>query len=125
VQNLTLAVDDIDAARNDLLARGVAISEVFHYARPFNDVMKNPRVSGRDPENRSYFSLPRSRIRTATVGGCKRSRSDFPAANGSQQENEHRTSQLLQISSMRLRSTTTTMRRPMLSTTGGIGTRPT
>lgn len=57
VQNLTLAVDDIDAARNDLLARGVDISEVFHYARPFNDVMKNPRVSGRDPENRSYFSF--------------------------------------------------------------------
>ena len=57
VQNLTLAVDDIDASRNDLLARGVDISEVFHYARPFNDVVKNSRVSGRDPENRSYFSF--------------------------------------------------------------------
>ncbi len=57
VQNLTLVVDDIDAARNDLLARGVDVSEVFHYARPFNDVVKNSRISGRDPENRSYFSF--------------------------------------------------------------------
>src|SRR5262245_53864469 len=29
---LILAVDDIDAARADLIARGVAVSEVFHYA---------------------------------------------------------------------------------------------
>src|SRR5690349_13023435 len=55
---LILAVDDIDAARNDLLARGVAVGEVFHYAAgPFNDTVENPRVSGRDPENRSYFSF--------------------------------------------------------------------
>ena len=30
--SLVLAVDDIDAARNDLIARGVNVSEVFHYA---------------------------------------------------------------------------------------------
>ena len=29
---LTLAVEDVDAARKDLIARGVAVSEVFHYA---------------------------------------------------------------------------------------------
>ena len=29
--SLILAVDDIDAARDDLVARGVAVSEVFHY----------------------------------------------------------------------------------------------
>src|SRR5215510_4131855 len=29
---LVLAVDDIAAARNELLARGVKVSEVFHYA---------------------------------------------------------------------------------------------
>ncbi|HKQ77533.1 MAG TPA: VOC family protein [Blastocatellia bacterium] len=56
--NLVLAVDDIDAARDDLMARGVAVSEVFHYAGgPFNNAVKNPRVSGRDPEGRSYFSF--------------------------------------------------------------------
>ncbi len=56
--NLVLAVDDVDAARNDLIARGVAVSEVFHYAGgPFNNAMKNPRVAGRDPEGRSYYSF--------------------------------------------------------------------
>jgi catechol 2,3-dioxygenase-like lactoylglutathione lyase family enzyme len=55
---LVLAVDDLDAAREDLLARGVDVSEVFHYAGgPFNNAVKNPRVSGRDPEGRSYFSF--------------------------------------------------------------------
>ena len=56
--SLVLAVDDLDAARDDLIARGVAVSEVFHYAGgPFNDTVENPRVSGRDPQGRSYFSF--------------------------------------------------------------------
>jgi catechol 2,3-dioxygenase-like lactoylglutathione lyase family enzyme len=56
--SLILAVDDVDAARNDLLARGVNDSEVFHYAGgPFNNTVENPRVRGRDPEGRSYFSF--------------------------------------------------------------------
>jgi len=56
--SLVLAVDDIDAARNDLVARGVDVSEVFHYAGgPFNNAVKNPRVGGRDPQGRSYFSF--------------------------------------------------------------------
>jgi catechol 2,3-dioxygenase-like lactoylglutathione lyase family enzyme len=55
---LVLAVDDIDAARSDLIGRGVNVSEVFHYAGgPFNNAVKNPRVAGRDPEGRSYFSF--------------------------------------------------------------------
>jgi catechol 2,3-dioxygenase-like lactoylglutathione lyase family enzyme len=56
--DLVLAVDDIDAARDDLIARGVNVSEVFHYAGgPFNNTIENPRVAGRDPEGRSYFSF--------------------------------------------------------------------
>jgi catechol 2,3-dioxygenase-like lactoylglutathione lyase family enzyme len=55
---LVLAVDNVDAAREDLIARGINVSEVFHYAGgPFNDAIKNPRVAGRDPEGRSYFSF--------------------------------------------------------------------
>jgi hypothetical protein len=51
-------VDDIDAARAYLVARGVDVSEVFHYAAgPFNDTVENSRVGGRDPEGRSYFSF--------------------------------------------------------------------
>jgi catechol 2,3-dioxygenase-like lactoylglutathione lyase family enzyme len=56
--SLVLAVEDIDAARDDLIARGVDVSEIFHYAAgPFNNTVENPRVSGRDPEGRSYFSF--------------------------------------------------------------------
>jgi len=58
VDSLTLAVDDIDAAREDLIARGINVSEVFHYAAgPFNDAVKNSRVGGRDPQGRSYYSF--------------------------------------------------------------------
>jgi len=56
--NLVMAVNDVDAARNDLIARGIAVSEVFHYAAgPFNNTGKNPRVAGRDPQSRSYYSF--------------------------------------------------------------------
>lgn len=56
--SLILAVDDIDAARDDLIARGVDVSEVFYYAGgPFNITGENPRVRGRDPEGRTYFSF--------------------------------------------------------------------
>ena len=58
-RGLVLAVDDVGAARDELVARGVDVSEVFHYAGgPFNlTVGENPRVSGRDPEGRSYYSF--------------------------------------------------------------------
>src|SRR5437868_10813350 len=56
--SLVLAVDNVDAARDDLIARGVNVSEVFHYAGgPFNNTIENPRVAGRDPQGRSYYSF--------------------------------------------------------------------
>jgi catechol 2,3-dioxygenase-like lactoylglutathione lyase family enzyme len=48
MQRLLLAVHDIDAAREDLVGRGVDVSEVFH--------LDGGRVPGRDPEGRSYQS---------------------------------------------------------------------
>jgi len=55
---LVLAVDDVGAVRDELVARGVNVSEVFHYAAgPFNNSVENPRVGGRDPEGRSYYSF--------------------------------------------------------------------
>ena len=45
LKSLTLAVDDIEAARNDLIERGVKVSEVFHFAGgPFNDAIRNARL---------------------------------------------------------------------------------
>src|SRR4029079_1379078 len=56
--DLVLAVDNVDAARKDLIACGVNVSEMFHYAGgPFHNTIENPRVAGRDPEGRSYFSF--------------------------------------------------------------------
>ena len=53
-----LAVDHVDAAREELLSHGVNVSEVFHYAgAPFNNAVENPRVAGRDPQGRSYYSF--------------------------------------------------------------------
>jgi catechol 2,3-dioxygenase-like lactoylglutathione lyase family enzyme len=55
---LVLAVENVDAARDDLIARGVNVSEVFHFAAgPFNNSVENPRVAGRDAQGRSYFSF--------------------------------------------------------------------
>lgn len=48
-QNLYLVVSDIEAARSELVGRGVNVSEAFHYGG-----LRAPRLPGRDPENRSY-----------------------------------------------------------------------
>jgi hypothetical protein len=51
-------VNDVAAAREDLIGRGIGVSEIFHYAGgPFNNSTENPRVAGPDPEGRSYFSF--------------------------------------------------------------------
>jgi catechol 2,3-dioxygenase-like lactoylglutathione lyase family enzyme len=56
--SLVLAVEDVEAARADLASRGANVSEVFHYAGgPFNNSVENPRVGGRDPQGRSYYSF--------------------------------------------------------------------
>jgi len=63
VQGLYLIVSDIEAARKDLLRRGIAVSEVFHggdnvYAgsdQPY--LFGRIRVNGPDHEHRSYRSF--------------------------------------------------------------------
>ena len=55
--SLILAVDDIDAARDDLIARGVNVSKVFHYAGGVFRAGENARVGGRDPQGRTYHSF--------------------------------------------------------------------
>ena len=58
VNSLTIAVHDIDAARKELIRGGAKVSDVFHYADgPFDTSGGKPRVAGRDPEGRSYFSF--------------------------------------------------------------------
>ncbi len=81
--SLVLAVDDIDAARDDLIARGVDVSEVFHYAGgPFNNAVENPRLGGRDPQGRSYFSFASFEDPDGNGWLLQEIRRGFPAANG-------------------------------------------
>ena len=62
-QGLYLIVSDIEAARKDLLDRGVQVSEVFHggdnvFAGPDEPYLfGRVRVSGPDPEHRTYRSF--------------------------------------------------------------------
>ena len=82
--SLVLAVDDVDAARDDLIARGVDVSEVFHYAGgPFNNAVENPRVGGRDPQGRSYYSFASFEDPDGNGWLLQEIRRGFPAANGS------------------------------------------
>src|SRR5262245_12414692 len=59
-QGLYLIVSDIEAARGELHRRGIEVSEVFHDAGGVYAGKDEPylfgrvRVSGRDPEHRSY-----------------------------------------------------------------------
>ena len=62
-QGLYLIVSDIESARNELLARGVEVSPVFHGASDVYTGSDEPylfgrvRVSGPDAEHRSYRSF--------------------------------------------------------------------
>jgi catechol 2,3-dioxygenase-like lactoylglutathione lyase family enzyme len=51
-RGMYLIVSDIEAARADLVVRGVDVSEVFHRAGP-----GQPPLSGPDPQRRSYSSF--------------------------------------------------------------------
>jgi catechol 2,3-dioxygenase-like lactoylglutathione lyase family enzyme len=59
-QGLYLVVSDIQAARDELAAKGVTVSEVFHAGVPgvqFQPDGTEGRVSGPDPEHKSYSSF--------------------------------------------------------------------
>jgi catechol 2,3-dioxygenase-like lactoylglutathione lyase family enzyme len=50
LQGLLLIVDDIEAARDELIGRGIKVSDIWH------DVPGQGRLAGVDPERRSYLS---------------------------------------------------------------------
>jgi catechol 2,3-dioxygenase-like lactoylglutathione lyase family enzyme len=51
-QNMYLVVSDIEAARAELIGRGVEVTETFHYAG-----IRGPRLPGPNPEGQSYGSF--------------------------------------------------------------------
>ena len=58
IDSLVLVVDDVETAREDLVARGVEVSEVFHDAGGvFHHAGTTDRVPGADPDRRAKRSL--------------------------------------------------------------------
>ena len=78
-QGLYLAVSDIEAARKDLLRRGVEVSEVFHGSQRAHWhgrallVWTPPGQRSRTLRIPVTTRSPHSMIRTATAGCCRRS----------------------------------------------------
>jgi catechol 2,3-dioxygenase-like lactoylglutathione lyase family enzyme len=56
VQGTFLVVDDVAAARAELIGHGVDVSEVFHFEGPLNVIGTKGRAPGPGPEGRSYSS---------------------------------------------------------------------
>ena len=58
MQGTFLVVDDVEAARAELVGHGVDVSEVFHFDGNLLRVAGTKgRVPGPDPDGRSYFSF--------------------------------------------------------------------
>jgi catechol 2,3-dioxygenase-like lactoylglutathione lyase family enzyme len=55
-QSLWLIVSDIEAARAELVRRGIEVSEVFHFAG-WNRIAPDARLSGPAPDRHSYASF--------------------------------------------------------------------
>jgi catechol 2,3-dioxygenase-like lactoylglutathione lyase family enzyme len=56
-ESLILVVNDIDTARDELIGRGVEVSDVFHdVGGVFHHAGTEGRVAGPDPQGRSYAS---------------------------------------------------------------------
>ena len=74
VQRLILAVDDVDAARADLIRRGIEVSGLFHLA--------GGPVRARTRKAAPTRPMPRSAIPMATGGCSRRSRRGSPGGSG-------------------------------------------
>ena len=94
-QGLYLIVSDIEAARDELIARGVEVGEVFHAGTPGAQFQRNGtsgRVSGPAPDHASYGSFATFRdpdgngwlmqeITTRIPGRIDDGKTAFPSAN--------------------------------------------
>jgi len=56
VQGTFLTVDDVEAARAELVRHGADVSNVFHFDGALHVAGTNGRVPGPDPQHRSYSS---------------------------------------------------------------------
>jgi catechol 2,3-dioxygenase-like lactoylglutathione lyase family enzyme len=112
-QGLFLVVSEIEAARDDLRRRGVAVSEVFHFAKgpaPFGGI-----VGGLAPEHQSA-------TRTATAGCCRRSRRGSQGASRATRRTRRRMTWRRRCGARRRRTASTRSGRASGTRTGRPGT---
>jgi len=57
IQATFLVVTDMEAARAELAAHGVNVTEAFHFEGDLLNALGNGQTAGRDPQGRSYFSF--------------------------------------------------------------------
>jgi len=113
-QRMLLAVSDIDAARADLISRGVEVSGLFHLA--------GGQVPGPDPEGRSYQTYASFKDPDGNGWLLQEITTRLPGPGvGGLRWTSHR----WQICCMRRPSITIRTRRATRPTTGGTGTRRT
>ena len=92
-QGLYLIVSDIEAARDELVARGAEVSEVFHAGTPGAQFQPDGAAvasAGPRPTTPATAPSPRSATRTATAGCCRRSRRGCPAGSTPPRRHSHR-----------------------------------
>jgi len=129
IDRMVLAVDDIEAARSELLSRGAQVSEVFHDAGGGlgGGFIANAaaRAPGPDPDRRSYASYASFSDPDGNVWLLQEIKERLPGreweSTGARATDVATLAQLLRETSSI--TTPTTRRTP--STTGGTGTRPT
>jgi hypothetical protein len=119
VQDLMLVIDDIDAARDELIGRGVDVSR-SGTTRPGSSITPERPAGFPAPTRRGIPTAAsrRSAIPTATDGCSRRSRSGFPAAHD---DGRRRT----RTAPARDDRAACSLRRSHHHTTGGTGTRRT
>ena len=124
-KGLVLAVEDVGAARDELIAHGANVSEVFHYAGgPFNNTGEHPRVSGRDPEGRSYFSFASFEDPDGNGWILQEITTRLPGREWAEAHDRAWMLPPLPSSSMTRNSTTAPMRSRTANTIGGTGYAP-
>jgi catechol 2,3-dioxygenase-like lactoylglutathione lyase family enzyme len=124
---LVLAVDNLEAARAELIERGAKVSEVFHFAGlPFNNSVDNARISGRDPEGRTYFTFASFEDPDRNQWLLQEITTRFPGREWDQKEARPiDVATLAELLHETSEHTMTTTRRRTPSIIGGTGTLPT
>ena len=89
VQGLLLMVDDVDAARAELVGYGVGVSEVFHFQGGLHFTGTQGRCQGRIRSVAPISRLPHSTIPMATAGCSRRSRRGFQDAGSAAWTSRH------------------------------------